>query len=54
VRWHSLTCPDLDLMRFFFFSFIALRGYIELPHLSRIAAKAHRQDGRFHGSYYFT
>lgn len=26
VRWHSLTCPRLDLMRFFFSFFITLRG----------------------------
>jgi hypothetical protein len=39
---------------FFSFFFIALLGCIELPHLSRIANKAHRQDGRVHGSYHFT
>jgi hypothetical protein len=53
VRWHSLTCPRLDFMRFFF-SFSPYAACIELPHLSRTAAKAHNQDGRFHGSYYFT
>ncbi len=30
------------------------RGCIELPHLSWIAAKAERQDSRFHRSCYFT
>jgi hypothetical protein len=55
VRWlfsrMSSFGPHAILFSFFF---ITLRGCIELPHLSWIAAKAHGQDGRFHGSYYFT
>jgi hypothetical protein len=54
VRWLSFACPRLDLMRFFILFFFIARGCIELPHLSWIAAKAHGQDGRFHGPYYFT